>query len=330
MQFPLEEGAVAPWLWFSAFALSLICVAAGGFEVLFGREPRSKWVRLGIRLGLFFLAMLAIADLLDWRMNLPREWDLPRRIAVLGVGMLAAVSIARLARAPNRRAAWMFVIMATVSVPWTTSRVVELAFPSTDLDVPNVALSPSERMESTPAAYAETDEGRPVPLYKCRASQGVSNANNQARTIISPELQSHVITLAPPSETTNCHGWVFTGGKAVIQGRIVDSILADNRYQRVVQPREGDLILYRDEQGTPSHTGIVKATGSEGFVLIESKWGFDGLYLHQPQDQCYAKTFEYYRSPRSGHVLHTEGSGQIAGRPASKSSVAHPAGMTGA
>jgi hypothetical protein len=64
-------------------------------------------------------------------------------------------------------------------------------------------------------------------------------------------------------------------------------------------------VIWRDDNGHPVHTGVVKALGSD-FVLVESKWGFGGRFLHQLEDQGYSKHFDYYRSPRAGHVLHFE------------------------
>ena len=49
----------------------------------------------------------------------------------------------------------------------------------------------------------------------------------------------------------------------------------------------------------------VKAAGPGG-VLIESKWGFLGRFLHEPKNQCYSQDFAYYRSPRQGHLLRIE------------------------
>jgi hypothetical protein len=153
------------------------------------------------------------------------------------------------------------------------------------------------------ASFAKTDRGRRVPLFHYREADGTSF--DLSRYGVSEELVSLVIAVAPPDWQANCHGWVFTEGRAVIRGHMVDAILSDNGYGRIDKPQTGDLIVYRDAEGVPSHTGIVRAAGPKG-VLIESKWGFLGRYLHEPEQQGYSQSFAYYHSPRAGHVLRIE------------------------
>jgi hypothetical protein len=83
----------------------------------------------------------------------------------------------------------------------------------------------------------------------------------------------------------------------------VDDILKDNGYAIVDSPATGDLIIYRNPAGQPVHTGFVKAAGQNGFVLIESKWGPLGTFLHMPEDQVYSMTYAFYRSARDTHRL---------------------------
>lgn len=311
-----------------AFGLSLVCCAAAGFEILFTKEPRSRWIRLGVRCGLLLLALLAIADFCDWDTGLSEKWQLPVRVVVIGFGLVAIVVIVRVTGVGGRRAVCNFGALAILAASWTSLRVVELTFPFSELKSSYVQ-SANERLAPLDGTVAVTDEGHAVPLYHCPEPAGTNNNSAEPETTISPELQALVIAVAPPSDQTNCHGWVFTGGKFVIRGFAVDSILADNGYWEVDAPSAGDLIVYRDGDGVPTHTGIVKATGGDGFVLIESKWGFDGLFLHEPQNQCYAQEFAYYRSPRSGHLLRLEGSTQVAKRPAPRDVLVLSAAMTG-
>ena len=102
---------------------------------------------------------------------------------------------------------------------------------------------------------------------------------------------------------SNCHGWVFTGGRYCISAADVEAILRDNDYSRVDHPEPADLIIYRDEAGIPVHTGIVKAVGADGFVLVESKWGQLQVFWHTPDDQGYSAHFDYWHSDRPGHLL---------------------------
>ena len=45
------------------------------------------------------------------------------------------------------------------------------------------------------------------------------------------------------------------------------------------------------------------ALSEGGKVVIESKWGCLGCYLHPPEGQRYSTSWRYYRSPRKGHFL---------------------------
>jgi hypothetical protein len=83
----------------------------------------------------------------------------------------------------------------------------------------------------------------------------------------------------------------------------VEAILCDNGYQRADTPLKGDLIVYRNDPGMILHSGIVLEVVHENLVLIESKWGPLGRYLHPPEYQPYGSIFAYYRSPRQGHQL---------------------------
>lgn len=62
----------------------------------------------------------------------------------------------------------------------------------------------------------------------------------------------------------------------------------------------GDLVLYRDEQGAPSHAGVVRAVDDAGNpTWVESKFGAWGIYLHRPHDvhPAYGAPADFYRRP---------------------------------
>jgi hypothetical protein len=68
-------------------------------------------------------------------------------------------------------------------------------------------------------------------------------------------------------------------------------------------PRPLDLAIYRDAKGEVAHIGIVRAIRPE-VILIESKWGWGGLFLHPHEAHPYAPaTCVFYRSERAGHLL---------------------------
>ena len=116
-------------------------------------------------------------------------------------------------------------------------------------------------------------------------------------------VRDHVIRRGPASEDCNCHGWVFAGGHNWLLGQEVDHILADNHYEAVSAPHEGDLCVYRDDKGAVLHTALVRSALPDGTVLVEGKWGGLGVFLHPADHSPYGQHYAYYRSQRSGHAL---------------------------
>jgi hypothetical protein len=100
----------------------------------------------------------------------------------------------------------------------------------------------------------------------------------------------------------NCHGWVFAGGRYWIGGKQVQTILDDNGYFPVDCPEAGDIIVYRNRNNDILHTGLVRVADEWG-ILIESKWGSRGRYVHTPENQGYSLEYTFYRSARGGHLL---------------------------
>ena len=117
-----------------------------------------------------------------------------------------------------------------------------------------------------------------------------------------------------PDTVSNCVGWVFTGAHSWIQCRDVQHILDDNGYQAAKEARVGDLVLYRDSIGEFAHAGAVVALMDDGRPLIESKWGYQGVFLHLPEGTPYGDFWTYYRSPRHSHLLHASPSGEADSR----------------
>lgn len=105
------------------------------------------------------------------------------------------------------------------------------------------------------------------------------------------------------SDESNCHGWVFTGGKFSVPGRFVDTILTDNGYAPAPAPAVGDLCVYRNSDNQVAHTAVVRAVLDDGTVLVEGKWGRMGVYLHTAGESCYGSEFTYHRTARGGHLL---------------------------
>jgi hypothetical protein len=156
-----------------------------------------------------------------------------------------------------------------------------------------------QRDPHTPRAL--TDLGHEVELFHYG---GEHSLDAMEEALIELERYAlEVIRIQEPNPASNCHGWVFTGGAFCVAGEQVDTILIDNGYQPVDKAEGGDLIVYRDNSGLPAHIGIVCFVSAEGMVLVESKWGPLGVFLHAPDMQPYGTQFSYWRSPRVGHRL---------------------------
>ncbi len=149
---------------------------------------------------------------------------------------------------------------------------------------------------------ALTDSGTMVQLFQIQENNPLLLERAETRLSHDSALKMRLIRTTPPSYQSNCHGWVFTGGRYWVRGTDVDEIIRENEYQQVTYPEVGDLVVYRN--GTEVlHTAVVRLATPEGNILLESKWGPLGTYLHTPRDQNYSTEWTYHRSSRLGHLL---------------------------
>ncbi len=153
-------------------------------------------------------------------------------------------------------------------------------------------IRPEPTIPLKPAGHAYTDLGAPIQLFSPVAPRSADALEQLERAWHPP----YVLTRrGPASDASNCHGWVFTGGRYWVSGDSVEIILAEG-YRAVTEPRPGDLVVYR-ENGVASHTAVVVEGGVEG------KFGTHGVYAHAVDDSAYGSDFTYYRSGRAGHLL---------------------------
>lgn len=155
----------------------------------------------------------------------------------------------------------------------------------------------------TERAHAVTDRGTVVVLKEPEAPRA-------PETLVTPEekflravkLDTQIIRRAGPSDVSNCHGWVFTGGQFLLSGEDVELVLKENGYAEAHEPSPGDIVIYR-MAGAVSHTALVRYVAEGQPVLAESKWGILGVFLHPTDKTPYGTDYTFYRSPRRGHLL---------------------------
>jgi|SRR5262245_34483904 len=162
-------------------------------------------------------------------------------------------------------------------------------------------LPQSVDLEDLPIHFTEalTDKGRTVGLFHFKIH---STAAEIQQFIDTHEDRSQIIRLQEPNSSANCHGWVFTGGAFGIRDPQIPSILSDNGYDEVNDPREGDLAIYSSDHRI-THSGLVRMADKHAPVLIESKWGPLGVYLHTIDQQPFPGVCKFFRSSRPDHLL---------------------------
>jgi hypothetical protein len=170
-----------------------------------------------------------------------------------------------------------------------------------------------------PGYVAVTDRGRQIPLFQYETLALPVNGQQLAlnteaerrefvavaeRRFLSNTVQdaSQVVRLIETNPNANCHGWVFLEGRFGLESAYVPSILEDQGYFVVQEPRAGDLVTF-EARGELIHSGIIGERDREGRLLIESKWGPFGVYRHGPADQPFPGAIKFYRSERSGRTL---------------------------
>lgn len=303
----------APGFWLVAYAFAA-CVSLGGLFRLAFKPGGASGSR--VRVPLFLLVVLTAIPAADLLGELPDRligtWLVAVRVAIVAAAALAATGCFWMAHATvagsGRRVRPAFVVTcaALVASAWSGYRVYHCWTGASELepaDVQRVSLS-----EAT-SVHAATDRGTPIRLFKVLGPAG-STAPRSGHDV--PPFALNVIETAPPDNRYGSHGWVFAGGQYHIESAIVERILDENGYQSVDDPRVGDVVVYRGPGGQPVHTGLVKAIGEAGFVLVESKWGYLGRYLHEAKQPTNFGPHSFYRSAREGHLLKGLGAPSVA------------------
>jgi hypothetical protein len=265
--------------WGRAPAAAALALAAAGTAAAAARLPQPFWLpplALAAVCGLFLLA----------------RGPLPARLG------RAALAVAR-----RPALQWGLLLLASpVLMLAETRRQAEggaqLFEPPPGMMDPNYI-----GLHEVEGAFAVTDAGTELAVFAPNLPPEGAAPVNEDGTLRGSRLKLGVLHVGPPTPDYNCHGWVFLGGRHWLCDEQVDQVLEDNGYCPVSDPRPGDVLVYRDGEGTAVHSGVVRTAG-DGLVLVESKWGSLGRYLHAPTDHIYGDVSRtYYRSPRRGHLL---------------------------
>ena len=275
-------------------AVASTCAAAGLLAGEFFASRRLVRIAPGI-FAAALAAFVAVGALLD----------MPAWLAT-GSGCLAAVLLgawllqfepvlSRLARLAQPKAAWAgLLFLSLVASRFLAANVLNSIQPQ---------LSPAEiDLADVPvlATQAVTDKGRGISLFHFKMHS--ASAEIQKFVAQNEKDRAQLIRLLESNPASNCYGWVFTRGQYGIRDAEVPIILSDNEYVEISQPQDGDLVVYRRGDDI-CHCGVVRIVDRHAPVLVESKWGPFGVYLHAPSTQPFGGDSRFYRSARPNHML---------------------------
>ncbi|MCU0878323.1 MAG: hypothetical protein MUF06_11115 [Pirellulaceae bacterium] len=261
-------------------------------EWRYGRVVQQR-VTAGLSGCWALLAAVAYLTTFDWQLALPAAcWSI---LTLLAVVQQHAWFERALSWGLRPAVVWVAVLAASVqgaiAIPWLSHH------PQEKLTALDPAFAGYRELSGI---VAVTDQGRMLPLAAYEPAPTTHDSESDLLT--RQPFATQVIRLFPPSPETNCHGWVFTGGRHAIPSQHVESLLSDNRYTPVETPEAGDVVIYRTAESI-THTGLVKWVDERGHVFVESKWGPLGVYLHPVLAQPYGSNFTYYRTNRPNHLV---------------------------
>jgi len=267
-----------------------MALAAGAFALVAGLagQPVGLWGSAAALVGLYWLVVVLPSATFAW----------------------AATCLVHGVRSRAGRRATMLAVW--VSCPFLALGLVYHQFYNADYELKPDVFNPAaglltEAPEPNPDSPLTTDLGHTVLTLHVEDPPSMPTPallEAQDKLIKHFELHDTVIHLPLGWQNTNCHGYVFTNGQYWVSGKQVDMILDDNGYRPVSVPQAGDLAIYRDADGHVLHSGIVRGLAADGVILVESKWGQTGRFIHRHDRHCYGDApCTFYRSARQGHLL---------------------------
>ncbi len=285
-----NRGRTLPWHWHALFAsLGVLAVGLGVTAWWLG-QPLGTWLSpllfAAAYFCFFFLPAVRAGRLAA------RVWQTLRRPRARWAAMLALLLITPLASA--------YLALESFHIE---------EFDAEDFlaEIDDFLVDRKEGFQPLENNPICSDRGRPIEVMvrvnPAHPKVIPEQLRSQANLLHSLKLTGNVIQISQGWQHCNCHGWTFTGGQFWVQPRDVPVILEDNGYDEVEAPKPNDVAVYRDAGGAISHTGVVRFVGG-GLILVESKWGRIGRFLHPHDVHCYgADRCAFYRSERVSHIL---------------------------
>jgi hypothetical protein len=293
---------------FVGVGVGLALILVGGLNLVFGRRGRLVWLRTVAALGVCAAVVAGLQAL--------TRTEIAYRTGAILLGVLAVAAVLG-SEWSSRRFAALFTAIRVPAVRWGLVAVGGLAailvggftFEQRDAAVADRTLREIEcamgHPTMAPVAHVRsaTDRGTQiVPKESIDHYDAGELKDAEERALRGTVFHDRKIRRSGATDNSNCHGWVFTGGKYMLSPDDVELILKENGYQEVQQPQPGDLVVYR-QGGAVAHTALVRYVTEGQPVLVEGKWGRMGVFLHPADESLYGPEFTFHRSGRSGHLL---------------------------
>lgn len=160
------------------------------------------------------------------------------------------------------------------------------------------SISPASSNEILPLSFwPKTPSG-----YDVNAAYVYYNRTPELSQAQKNDFEQQIITvygLYPSGDATvqyNCHSYAWHDQNIDNNLWWIDypnDYLSDPLVNRVSSPRVGDRITYQTTNGgIYQHSGIIETVSSNKVILVRSKWGAMGLYIHSV-DNCPASYGRY-------------------------------------
>ncbi len=289
--------------WLMVFTFSVCITISYAVRFLFGKTERFlPWNRVTAYAAALTLCLFAVDGLNLAHRELEAHYRLAGTVAVIATTMWLAWLHLKHSQTPwerfrRRPSAWLLLASSVGLVAWSSHQYQERLKPPVKKSL-ILGLAPGMQSHQILEFVALTDGNHPIKVYSLNEGAADSTDVEPSENGYTVEYNGSRIQRAPAGQLANCHGWVFLDGQYLISGNAVQRILDDNAYEVVEEAIAGDVIIYRDESRNIVHSGLVRGVLNDGTIIIESKWGVEGVFLHNPLDTPYSILFDYYRSPR--------------------------------